>query len=212
MKTQDEVLNAAAYEIVRYGYAASSLSSISAHLGLTKGALVRRFPTKEDFAWGIIDTLRRVINEERERSLTAYPHSGICALTRFLLAIGSRMRTAPQLAAAVVLFTDRASPAFEVAELFTDWQDALAAFFAVAQREGEIAKTEDIQELAEYVFITNVGQAVFVARAHGPAPSAPRLRLVRRTLKHAGVDNADQLIDHVLHSEGPSLDEQPTGQ
>ena len=93
--TRKSVLDAAAQEIVERGYAASSLASIAGHLGLTKGALVRKFPAKEDIAWAIIDTLRTVISEEYSRSLEVYPQSGIRAMTRFLLAVGAHATQEP---------------------------------------------------------------------------------------------------------------------
>lgn len=154
---RDSMLNAAALEIVEHGYAASSLASIASRLGLTKGALVRRFPVKEEIAWGIIDMLRGVISNEYSRSLAVYPQSGIRSLIRFLLAVGTRAAREPQLAAAVVLFTDRASPGFEVAEVLDDWTQAIHGFLDVARDAGEVDPATDLQELAEYIFITNMG-------------------------------------------------------
>src|SRR5699024_3069103 len=112
-RDRDQILAAAACEITQHGYAASSLSSIASHLGLTKGALVRRFPAKEQLAWGITATLRDAIAQERERSLKMYPRSGIRALLRFLLGIGEQAAVNPQFGAAVVLFFDRSSPGFK---------------------------------------------------------------------------------------------------
>ncbi|WP_293787462.1 TetR/AcrR family transcriptional regulator [uncultured Aeromicrobium sp.] len=204
MKSRDEVLDAAAIEMMQHGYAASSLSSIAAHLGLTKGALVRRFPTKEHFAWGIIDTLRRVLEEERVTSLEVYPNSGVRAMIRFFLAVGIHAMQNLQVSAAVVLFTDRASPAFELADLLQDWKKALADFLSVAQREGEVSASEDVDELAEYVFVTNMGEAVFGVRSYAPDPSTERLRFIRRTLKYSGVTDADEIVNEVLrtHADG----------
>ena len=50
LSSRDDMLIAAALEIVENGYAASSYAAIAARLGLTKGALVRRFPAKKDIA------------------------------------------------------------------------------------------------------------------------------------------------------------------
>jgi AcrR family transcriptional regulator len=196
------MLNAAALEIVERGYAASSLASIASRIGLTKGALVRRFPAKEDIAWGIIDTLRSIISAEYSRSLDVYPQSGIRSLIRFLLAVGSRAAREPQVAAAVVLFTDRASPGFEVTQVLDDWTQAIHRFLHVARGFGEVDPETDLQELAEYIFITNIGQAVFGTRAHVPERTTPRLRFMRITLRNAGVTHVDALVDEVLESNG----------
>lgn len=205
---RDSMLNAAALEIVEHGYAASSLASIASRLGLTKGALVRRFPVKEEIAWGIIDMLRGVISNEYSRSLAVYPQSGIRSLIRFLLAVGTRAAREPQLAAAVVLFTDRASPGFEVAEVLDDWTQAIHGFLDVARDAGEVDPATDLQELAEYIFITNMGEAIFGLRAHVPERTTRRLRFMRLTLRNAGVTDVDTLVDEVLESSGAGSIEQ----
>lgn len=200
-RSREQMLAAAACEIVQHGYAASSLSSIASHLGLTKGALVRQFPTKEDLAWGIIATLRDAIGQDRAQSLALHPRSGVRALLRFLLVIGERTAMDPRFGAAVVLFFDRSSPGFKNADLFSDWKGSLESFLKVAQREGEIYPTEDLQELAEYIFVTNLGEAVFVARAWAPFQSGRKLRFTGRALRGAGVQHIDELIDEILRSK-----------
>lgn len=209
-RSEQELLDAAAREIVQHGYAASSLASIAGRVGLTKGALVRKFPAKQDIAWAIIATLRQVISDERSSSLEVYPQSGIRAMTRFLLGVGVRSASDPQVAAAVVLFTDRASPAFEVAEVLEDWMQALHEFLKVADEQGEVEASSDLQELAEYIFITNMGEAIFGARAYAPTRATRRLRFMRLTLRNSGVRDADAMIDEVLGSFGAgSLGELP---
>lgn len=172
--------------------------------------MVRKFPAEHDIAWAIIGTLRQVISDESSRALKVHSQSGIRALTRFLLTVGARSARAAQVAAAVVLFTDRASPAFEVAEVLEDWTQALYEFLKCAHAQGEVDANTDLQELAEYVFITNMGEAVFGARAYAPTRVTPRLRFMRLTLRNAGVRDADALIDEVLGSLGVhSPDELP---
>ncbi|WP_307368208.1 TetR/AcrR family transcriptional regulator [Microbacterium sp. W4I4] len=196
-RSKAELLDAAARELLHSGYAASSLASIAARLGLTKGALGRKFPAKKDIAWGIIDTLREVIAEESSRALELYPHSGIRAMIRFLLAVGVRAAQEPQIAAGAVLITDRASPAFEVAEVLDGWVLALRRFLEVALDSEELPAGTDLEELSEYIFVTNLGEAIFGARAYAPPRSTPRLRFMRVTLRYAGVADADDLIDEV---------------
>src|SRR5699024_2028403 len=75
---------------------------------------------------------------------------------------------------------------------------SLESFLNLAQREGEIGPTEDLRELAEYMFVTNIGEAVFVARARSLFRTGGKLRFVRRTLQSVGVKHVDELIDEVL--------------
>lgn len=199
-----QLLDAAACEIARHGYTASSLASIAGNLGLTKGALVRHFPAKEDIAWAIIGTLRDVIAEERARSKEVYPEHGIRAMIRFLLSVGARAAQEPQIAAGVVLFTDRASPTFEVAEVREDWISALHHFLKSAHAGGELGDEPSPRELADYIFIMNMGEAIFGARTYTSEHATQRLRFMRITLRNAGVRDADAMIDEVFSTCGAS--------
>lgn len=201
-KSRSDVLDAAAQEFVLHGYAGSSLSSIAGRIGLTKGALVRKFPTKGDLAWGIIDTLHAVIAEERVRSLEVYPDSGIRALIRFLLAIGIRTNNEPQVAAAVVLFADRTSPSYKVAQFLDDWTLSILSFLEVAKAAGEMPPETELREIAEYIFVTSMGEVVFGGRTYVPDRPTPRMRHTRITLRSSGVARADEMIDDVLASLG----------
>lgn len=58
---RDTILMAASQEFIHQGYAATSLASIAARIGLTKGALARLFPSKEQLAWGIIDAVHTLL-------------------------------------------------------------------------------------------------------------------------------------------------------
>lgn len=210
LSSRDDMLIAAALEIVENGYAASSYAAIAARLGLTKGALVRRFPAKKDIALDIIDALRDVISDEYRRSVVAYPHSGLKSLIRFLLAVANRIDREPPVAASIVLITDRASQGVEVTQILDDWTQAIYGFLDIAQSLGEIDSETDLEELAEYIVITNLGEAIFGARAHAPNRVTPRLRFMRITLGNGGVSDIDELIDEVLESNGAgSLDVLP---
>ncbi|MFG3631910.1 TetR family transcriptional regulator [Streptomyces huasconensis] len=50
LRTYDAVLDAAAYEFARYGYANTNLQKIADQIGLTKGALYGHFSNKEELA------------------------------------------------------------------------------------------------------------------------------------------------------------------
>lgn len=200
MENTTKMLDAAAREMVQNGYAASSLSSIAGRMGLTKGALARKFPTKESLALSIIATLRATIAEELERSTQVYAESGLRGMVRFLLAIGAHATHEPQVAAAVILLADRSTPAHPIADLLEDWTDAIQRLLDEAQQHGEIPDTADTRTLAEYVLVTNMGEAVFGARAYTPQRPTPRLRFMRITLRICGASDVDDLVDEVLQT------------
>ena len=86
--------------------------------------------------------------------------------------------------------------------MLDDWTQAIHGFLKVGRDVGEIDSGTDLQELVECVFVTNMGEAVFGARAHAPERVNPRLRFMRITLRNAGVGDVDTLIDEDLDSSG----------
>lgn len=202
MRTRQSILEAAAAEMMQHGYAASSLSSIAARLSLTKGALTRQFPTKEALAQAVVANLEAAAIAQRTLSLAAYPDSGIRAAVHFLLAIGPQPGQSPIVAAAAVLLTDRTSPTFAAASLLAVWQESLTSFFELAKRVGELPLETSANDLAEYTFITNVGEVAFAARAYSPGAQAEPLHFLRFTLRAAGVRQIDAVIDEVSTALG----------
>ena len=197
---RQRILNAASQEIISSGYAASSLSAIAARIGLTKGALARKFPTKDTLAWAIIETLTNAIDEEIRRSVEVYPDSGVRALTRFLLALGFRSQTDPRITAAIVLFTDRSSLTHKVAEVMDTWIHALLDLCNLAEDQGEFDGRVSAQELAEYLFVATLGEGLFGMRAYASESSPKRMRFFRFTLKAAGAPDCDATLDEVIES------------
>lgn len=200
MPNNDKILAAAAQEFAQRGYAASSLAAISGHLGLTKGALVRRFPTKADLARAIIATLRAVIEEKRVEAHSLYPESGLRQLVHFIFCVGTHAQDNSQAQAAIVLFTDRTSPAFEGLDVYADWTAALSEFFRNAQEANEIEDRLDARELAEYIFIINTGEAVFRARRF-TSPQMQALHFLQLALRGLGAREIDVITTEVIERE-----------
>jgi AcrR family transcriptional regulator len=198
MPTRESILDAAAAEILQHGYAASSLSAIASRLGLTKGALVRRFPSKEALAQALVEILRADVIGQHERSTQAYPDSGIRAMIDFLWELGTASEAKPLVAAAAVLITDRTSPTFAMAEVLDAWRSALVAFFEQAKRVGELPESNSARELAEYTVISSVGEAALSAHIYAPAARDEPLHFLRFTLRAAGVVDVDAMVDEVL--------------
>ena len=198
MSTRESILDAAAAEMLQHGYAASSLSAIASRLGLTKGALVRRFPTKEALAQALVENLRAEVVSQRERSAQAYPDSGVRAMIDFLWELGTASEAKPLAAAAAVLITDRTSPTFAMTEVVAVWRSALVAFFERARQLGELPEPSSASELAEYALITSIGEAALSAHVYSPAARGEPLHFLRFTLTAAGVVDVDGQIDEVL--------------
>ncbi|MBP1327522.1 AcrR family transcriptional regulator [Leucobacter exalbidus] len=197
MRDSHELLAAAASEMAEHGYSAASLSAIAARLGLTKGALVRQFPTKEHFARGIITALRLSITGEQERATAAYPRSGARALIRFLIVIRERAKERPEVRAGIVLFSDRSAPSSEIAELGESWRGALQAMLEAAQRDGEIDPEVSPREIAEFLLMLNMGEGIVTTRWQAPESAGVSLGALRRSLRNIGIADVDALIEEV---------------
>lgn len=199
--TRAAILDAAGKEVLQNGYAGSSLSSIASRLVLTKGALTRQFPSKESLVWATLETLRESIERERSRAMEAYPASGVRAAIHFLLTMGRRSASEPQVAAAVVLLTDRASPAFGTVDIYEVWAKSLEELFDLASERGEIDSSACPADLAKFMFVANMGDAVFVGHSVSGSVRPDKLSLIRFMFAAAGVVGTDDIIDQVLAAQ-----------
>lgn len=164
-----QILDAAAREMMEHGYAGSSLSAIAAHLGLTKGALVREFPTKEDLAWSIIETLQDAIDLLRREAFERFPESGLRGLLDFLVSLRLRTVEEPRFAAGIVLLTDPASPTRGLPRTTAGWLSAIVAFLRRGQEVGELPEQLDLEAAAEFLLMLCAGRGAVVVGERGLA-------------------------------------------
>lgn len=189
------IAEAAAQEFLLHGYAGTSLSAIAKRLELTKGALSYHFPTKADFAGYFIQTLRTATAQARAYATSEYPECGARRLLLYFRLISAWRATEPRLAAAVALFTDRASPTFEAEEVIKDWLD-LSVEALESARESDFGLTT--LESAEIFLAMNMGSVFFERHVRLNSPGSQKLRFVRAGLTAAGVANAHLHTEEVL--------------
>lgn len=199
---RERVLDAAAIEILRSGYPGATLSAIAAHLGLTKGALARDFPSKDRIRQEILEHLERILRDEHTRSLAVYPDSPIRALVRYLLQLGLLSVRNVRMQAGLVLFADRSSTSPLIPELMDLWVDVLTDFCIRAEDQGELDDQVSPSSLGEYLFVTTLGEGTYGFHAYRPEHAQPRMRFLRFTLKAAGVQHIDEVIDEVIRTLG----------
>lgn len=208
MKAKDkrqEMLDAAAHEFIEHGYAATSLSSVAGRLHLTKGALAHHFPTKDALLDGLGETLSAAIAESERVTLLAYPDNGIQAIITYMLHLGSTAAQNIQVAAALVLLTDRGTPQNVLRELFFEWLDALQLLLRNAQERGEIAENLDLDEVSEFLLATNVGTTLIPSRSGVKENRKKRLRFLRLALTSLGAEDVDGKVDEVLTTQANAL-------
>ena len=73
-------------------------------------------------------------------------------------------------------------------------------FLRTVQELGEIDESEDIRDLAEYLFFANTGDSVFGDRLRSSNSAAPRRAMIRRALSHGAAPDAGEIIDELIAS------------
>lgn len=194
------MLNAAAQEFIAQGYAATSLSSVAGRLGLTKGALAHHFPTKDELLVGLGEALHTAFVDSDTVSRAAYPDSGMRAAIAFLVQLGGVAAKNVQVAAALVLLTDRGTPPNVYADLTFIWLDKLAEFIVQAQKLGEVRAEVDPKEAAEFLLATNIGSTLLPDRSPVPQNRRKRLRFIRLGMQSLSSVDANAIVDEVLLS------------
>lgn len=217
MPNRAAILDAAAIEFYKRGFAAASLSAIAAHIGRTKGALTREFPAKDDLAWGMIPSLYTGIDEECATALELYRSSGTRALLHFILAMDRRGYLYPQVTGSIMLYLDRAAPTYAMSGQREAWQAALRTLLREAVAQGELEQGTNTTDLAELILITILGELVADPIGHPKRTAAHHLQLVRRVLRPLVGPATDTMVTEVLRAFShwrsmglpPEADEQP---
>lgn len=200
MPNRSAVLDAAAIEFYKRGFAAASLSAIASHIRRTKGALTREFPAKDDLAWGMIPSLYTGIDEECATALEEYRSSGTRALLHFILAMDRRGYLYPQVTGSIVLFLDRAAPTYAMSGQRDAWQAAFRTLLGEAVAQGELDEGTDIGDLAELILITILGELVADPIGHPTRTAAQHLRLAHRVLRPLVGPATDTMVTEVLRA------------
>ncbi|MDH6224192.1 MULTISPECIES: TetR/AcrR family transcriptional regulator [Streptomyces] len=107
LRTYDRVLDAAALEFARYGYANANLQNIADRIRLTKGALYGHFATKEDLAVALDNHLSCAL-EELLAEARVPPRPALSRLRSLVLGLGRLFGTDARALAALRLSAETA--------------------------------------------------------------------------------------------------------
>lgn len=198
MDTRSVMLDAAAAEMIEHGYAAASMSSIAARLGLTKGALAHHFPVKRDFIGSLAAALEEAVNASAEVARRTFPDRSAHALLAFLVDLADWTARDPQVAAATYLFTDRAAPDDDLVHAVGIYLARLEELVVQAQDAGVLDRSVSAAEIAEYTLATNLGTAYVSLRMPASGRRRRRHRFLLLTLGAAGLEDANGVAEEVL--------------
>lgn len=192
------LLDAAAREFIENGYAATTLASVAGRLDLTKGALAHHFPTKDALLVGLAEALSECNKDSQRLSRAAYPDSGLHAGVTFMLHLGAKAAVNPQLAAALVLITDRGATSNKFAEATLEWISMFQGFLDQAQAADQIAADLDTEHVAQFMLATNIGSTLLPNTSKVIRNRQKRVRFMRLGLRSLGVADADAVVDEIL--------------
>lgn len=194
------MLIAAAEEFLKHGYAATSLSSVAGRLDLTKGALAHHFPTKDALLTGLGDALDTAIDDADVAGRTAYPDSGMRATIAFLVHLGDYAAKNVQVAASLVLLTDRGTPADIFAHLTDKWLNSVASFIEQGVGLGEFSRSLDPRSAAEFLLTSNVATVQIPETPPAPQRPTQHLRFIRLGIQALSAGDSDEIVDEVLRA------------
>ncbi|WP_371493596.1 TetR/AcrR family transcriptional regulator [Kitasatospora sp. NBC_00374] len=154
--TREHVLDAAAEEFAAWGYAGTSLNSVVARTGLTKGALYGHFASKEDLAAALVQQGERAWHALRE-SCDAPGVPALDALRALTLKLAAHPGDGVRFKAALRLVVERAWLQTGPAGAFFDIQRHLVDLVERAQAAGEVAPEHSPETVAQLLLAVALG-------------------------------------------------------
>ncbi len=171
-ETRAGILKIGAELICRRGFNATGIDVVLKKAGVPKGSFYHYFPSKDDFGLAIIEQGAAEYREKLEAFLTDsrytplqrvrnFLESGIAAQENSKCKRGCLMGNLGQeMASQSEKFRQR------IDEVFQTWKAMFAACFAEARKQGELAKTQDPEQLAGF-FLTGWEGAILHAKVTG---------------------------------------------
>ncbi|WP_158865730.1 ScbR family autoregulator-binding transcription factor [Leifsonia sp. AG29] len=179
--TRDTIVAGAATVFGNRGYGLSSIADIAAEAGATKGALYFHFSSKDELA-------RAVIEEQHTRTMTAAAEimqegrPGLETMVLLSRRLALQILEDPVVQAGIRLTTDVSSFEHPVSEPCRDWLETAEDLFARSVREGDLAPTVDVGELAYVIVAAFTGVQLVSHTLTGRADLLERVRLLWRVL------------------------------
>jgi TetR/AcrR family transcriptional repressor of nem operon len=183
--TRDKLLKAAFEEIYRRGFQATSLDTILAKAGVTKGALYHYFPDKASLGYAVADEVVKGFLLERWGVLTPSSGDPITALQQTLRDRAAGLtRGEVELGCPLHNLTQEMSPLDEefrrrLEATFAIWIDSVAQRLTQGQAEGSVRKDLDPRKMAAFI----VGS---IEGSFGLAKGAQSAAMLRSNLELLG--------------------------
>jgi TetR/AcrR family transcriptional repressor of nem operon len=173
---RDDIISAGLRVMFRSGYNGSSVRDIVAEAGVPQGSFTNHFRSKEGFAEAVLDRyftyVQGLVREAMDdRSLTPRRR-----LRRYLDIITTKLEADHWTRGCLIgdlslEASGRSEPLrARLAAIYEEWRAPFAACIAEGQAAGEIAKTFDPIDLAEFLLASWQGAMLRMKVERGPAP------------------------------------------
>jgi TetR/AcrR family transcriptional regulator len=141
------ILEAAAREFERVGFAATTIAAVARGAGVSQGTLHFHFPTKTSLALGVID-------EQNVRTFDVVSHhdaSPVEALVRASRGIAGMLLTDPVVSAGIRLSLERGEFGAATAAFYDQWIGGISDLFRLAIAAGELRTDLTAEQLGATV-------------------------------------------------------------
>lgn len=187
--TRQRLLDAAAVLMLKEGYSGTSVDSVCARAGLTKGAFFHHFDDKEALACALVDKWSHDRHALHDRLFGAHPDP-LERVNAYADGLARAARDGSLLNGCLIAsFSQELQGVPAVRRScrkgFEDWVEQLAGQLALAKKRHAPGSPYDPVESAE-AFIAHVEGAILIAKASDDAgPVVRATRMFKRALKTA---------------------------
>ncbi|MFJ8313174.1 MULTISPECIES: TetR family transcriptional regulator [unclassified Streptomyces] len=155
-RTREQVLDAAAQEFARLGYADAAVQSVAARTGMTKGALYGHFPSKERLADALVavgaQSWARLLQESQEPGTAP-----LAALRAITVGLAHALREDARLRAAVRLENDELLAGGGGGGLLGDVRQAVVSVVRRGQAAGAVTSGYRAETIAQLLLSVILG-------------------------------------------------------
>lgn len=159
VRTREAVIQAAAEAFADAGFLATSMADIFARAGVTKGALYFHFTSKEELAFAIIDAEEQAAAEMIE-SVMATDSPPLQKLIDISFRWAHLIQSNSIVQAGLRMIIEQGTYSRPMPQPYTQWQDLSAQLFAQAQERGELERSVDARNMAEFIVSSFTGAQI----------------------------------------------------
>ncbi|MCY1696279.1 TetR/AcrR family transcriptional regulator [Curtobacterium sp. SL109] len=183
---RDVIVEAAAVEFDRDGYATASIAGIARAAGVSQGSLHRSFPTKHAVALAVIDEQ----NARTFAAMSAGDPSPIGTLVRASRGIADLLMRDVVVRAGIRISLEHGVLAQQTASFYEQWIAGVVDVFRLAIASGEVSTDLTPEALGGTVVPYFTGVQLVSNVRSGRADLLPVVATMWRVLVHAVVDRA----------------------